>query len=161
MEENPAPADQVRGITGTALDPVVVEKIRSRWPELLRNIQPVALGALLRDADVGGTDNQGHLVLTFQHAFHCKKVSEATNLQRIEDVLVEVFHQPIAIRCLPKDEWKAQVSSQPQAGRQPRADRQSPASRAPRAKQPDIPLEEDELIRRAQEELGAVARIND
>ena len=167
VEENPAPADQTHGITGTSLDSVVVENIRDRWPELLRNIQPVALGALLRDADVGGTDNQGRLVLTFQHAFHCKKVSEATNLRRIEDVLVEVFHQPIAIRCLPRDEWKAQGSSQPQAGRrpqasrQPQADRRSPVSHAPRAKQPDIPLEEDELIRRAQEELGAVARIND
>ncbi|MCD6285345.1 MAG: DNA polymerase III subunit gamma/tau [Anaerolineae bacterium] len=160
-EESPAPADQARGITGTSLDPTVVENIRNRWPELLRNIQPVALGALLRDADVGGTDNQGRLVLTFQHAFHCKKVSEATNIRRIEDLLVEVFRQPIAIRCLPKDEWKAQRSSLPVVGAPPQAARRPPANRAPRVKQPDIPLEEDELIRRAQEELGAVARIND
>ena len=161
MEESPAPAGRARGVTGTSLDPTVVENIRNRWPELLRNIQPVALGALLRDADVGGTDNQGRLVLTFQHAFHCKKVSEATNIRRIEDLLVEVFRQPIAIRCLPKDEWKTQRSSLPMVGVPPEAGRQPPANRAPRVKQPGIPLEEDELIRRAQEELGAVARIND
>ncbi|MCJ7551221.1 MAG: DNA polymerase III subunit gamma/tau [Anaerolineae bacterium] len=158
--ESPTPANQTHGITGTAMDPVVVENVRSRWTELLRSIQPVTLGALLRDADVGGTDGQGHLVLTFQHAFHCKKVAETTNLRRIEDALVEVFHQPIAIRCLLRDEWTAQGSSRPQAGRPPEAGR-PPASRAPRAKEPDIPLEEDELIRRAQEELGAVARVND
>jgi DNA polymerase-3 subunit gamma/tau len=150
VEESPTtPANQAPGITGTAMDPVVVENVRNTWAELLRSIQPVTLGALLRDANVGGTDSQGHLVLTFQHAFHCKKVAETANLQRIEDALVEIFHRPIAIRCLLKDEWTAQGSSQPQA------------DRAPRAKQPVIPLEEDELIRRAQEELGAVARIND
>jgi hypothetical protein len=155
MKESPTPADQAPGITGTAMDPVVVESVRSRWGELLRSIQPVTLGALLRDSSVGGTDSQGHLVLTFQHAFHCKKVAETTNVRRIEDTLVEIFHQPIAIRCLLKDEWTAQGSSPPEARRLPLA------SRAPQAKQPDIPLEEDELIRRAQEELGAVARIND
>ena len=154
-KESPTPADQAPRITGTAMDPVVVESVRSRWGELLRSIQPVTLGALLRDASVGGTDSQGHLVLTFQHAFHCKKVAETTNVQRIEDTLVEIFHQPIAIRCLLKDEWTAQGSSPPEVRRLPLA------SRAPQAKQPDFPLEEDELIRRAQEELGAVARIND
>ena len=159
--ESPTPANQAHRITGTAMDPVVAENVRSRWAELLRSIQPVTLGALLRDADVGGTDSQGHLVLTFQHAFHCRKVAETTNIRRIEDALVEVFHQPIAIRCLLKDEWTAQGSSPPQASRPTEAGRRPPASRAPRSKQPDIPLEEDELIRRAQEELGAVARIND
>jgi len=159
-EQSPTPASQAPGITGTAMDPVVVEDVRSRWTELLRSIQPLTLGALLRDADVGGTDSQGHLVLTFQHAFHCKKVAETTNLRRIEQALVEIFHQPIAVRCLLKDEWTAQGSSQPQAGRRPQAGR-PPASPPRGAKQPVIPLEEDELIRRAQEELGAVARIND
>jgi len=140
-EESPTPADQVRGAAGTAMDPVVVGNVRDRWSELLRSIQPVTLRALLRDADVGGMDSKGHLVLAFQHAFHCKKVSETANLRQIEDALVEIFHQPIASR-------------QPQAVR-------TQASRVPRAPQPDIPLEEDELIRRAQEELGAVARVND
>ena len=153
--EGPTPADQAYGNSGTAMSPGVVENVRNRWPDLLRSIQPVTLRALLRDAHVGGTDNQGHLVLTFQHAFHCKKVSEATNVRRIEDVLVRVFDQSIAIRCLLRDEWQAQGPGRPQAGRQP------PASRAPRVKEPGIPLEEDELIRRAQEELGAVARVND
>jgi len=171
-EESPTPADQVRGAAGTAMDPVVVGNVRDRWSELLRSIQPVTLRALLRDADVGGMDSKGHLVLAFQHAFHCKKVSETANLRQIEDALVEIFHQPIAIRCLLKDEWAAQASSSPiasrspTAGRSPAASRQpqavrTQASRVPRAPQPDIPLEEDELIRRAQEELGAVARVND
>ena len=155
-EKGPTPTGQAGGITKTAMDPVVAENVSDAWAELLRSIQPVTLRALLRDADIGGMDSKGHLVLAFQHAFHCKKVSETANLRRIEDLLVEIFHQPIAIRCLLRDEWKAQRSSPPEAGRLRR-----PASRAPRAKQPDIPPEEDELIRRAQEELGAVARVND
>ena len=139
--------------SGSGLDPATIESIRSNWRELVSRIRPVSVGALLRDAEIGGTDSQGHLVLAFQHAFHCGKISEQENLSKVEEMLASAFSQEIRVRCLMQTDWEHQAS----AGRAGEA----PATRTGQQKVPAIPLEEDELIRRAQEELGAVAKIND
>ncbi len=143
----PPPATASESASGT-LDPAILESVTANWQEIIKQVQPVTLGALLRDASVGGTDAEGRLVLTFQHAFHCDKVSQESNLRRLEDLLARSFQQQVIIRCLLAEDWVgspgAAVTAKTGAGSARKAD--------------SIPPEEDELIRRAQEELGAVAR---
>ncbi|MBN1249784.1 MAG: DNA polymerase III subunit gamma/tau [Anaerolineae bacterium] len=157
-----AEPQQAGGVTqrASALDPAVVESIRSNWRELLSRIRPVSVGALLRDAEVGGTDSHGHLILAFQHTFHCGKISEQVNLLKVEEVLAGAFNQEIRVRCLMQDDWEHQTASKTSEAR-PAASGATPEKQPGRRQVPAIPLEEDELIRRAQEELGAVAKIND
>jgi DNA polymerase III gamma/tau subunit len=149
--ENSSPADELPSENAAALlDQGTVATIKANWSELIRQVQPIALGALLRDAIVGGTDPEGRLVLTFQHAFHCEKVSQESNLRRVEELLARSFHQQVVVRCLLMENWVPSTGSAPAGKTGTGARRRSDA----------IPPEEDELIRRAQEELGAVARTN-
>jgi len=138
-----APSTPAASLPDDRADPEFLVTIKAQWPSLLRAIRPVGLGALLRDAHVGGMDSQGRLVLAFQHDFHCAKVSETANIRRIEEAVAETFGQTITIHCLLGSAWQDPT----------------PAANAG-AKAAEIPVEEDELIRRAQEELGAVARLN-
>ncbi|MGC9467819.1 MAG: DNA polymerase III subunit gamma/tau [Anaerolineae bacterium] len=130
----------------TTLDSAVVETIRANWSEILRRMQPVMLGALLRDAEVGGLDDEGRLVLVFQHAFHCEKVAELANLKKIEAFLEQAFKQQITLRCVIGRDWEPTNAS-----------RGSTSSK----RNQSIPEEEDELIKRAHDELGAVVKIKE
>jgi hypothetical protein len=123
----------------------VVSSLTTNWQDLIRRIEPVTLGALLRDASVGGADGHGRLVLAFQHTFHCKRVAEDDNLRKVEEVLSQYTHQSIVVRCILAEEWQKPNPKPPKPAAQGKA----------------LTLAEDELIRRAQEELGAVAKIND
>jgi DNA polymerase-3 subunit gamma/tau len=127
------------------LDSSVVSSLTANWQDLIRRIEPVTLGALLRDASVGGGDDQGRLVLAFQHTFHRKRVAEDDNLRKVEEVLSQYTNQSIVVRCVLAEEWQ----------------KPNPKPAKPTAKGKALTLAEDELIRRAQEELGAVAKIND
>ncbi|MGC9349426.1 MAG: hypothetical protein ACP5JG_14905, partial [Anaerolineae bacterium] len=129
-----------------ALDSELVSKIRTYWRDIISRVKPVTLGALLRDAEVGGVDSEGRLVLTFQHTFHRERVSEASNLSKLEDSFAELIKRRLTLRCLLKDEWVPETSH---------------ASTSDGISTASDEEEEDELIRRAQEELGAVARVND
>jgi DNA polymerase III subunit gamma/tau len=147
----------------TGIDPQIVNSIRENWRELVNRIRPVSIGALLRDANVAGVDNQEQLVLAFQHSFHCGKISEQANMAKVEELLAATFNQQIRVRCLLEEEWLHQASE----AKEPDADSGAAAASGKQAKTtkqgdvPTIPLEEDELIRRAQEELGAVAKVNE
>ncbi len=121
----------------------VADTLRVNWGEIIKQVQPVMLGALLRDATVGGTDQEGHVVLLFQHTFHCERVSQEANLRKVEDYLTHTLNQTVRIRCALEQDWQAPKTK-------PRG----------KAKGAAISIEEDELIRRAQEELGAVPRLN-
>jgi DNA polymerase-3 subunit gamma/tau len=127
-----------------ATDSGVVDAAKANWSEIIKHVQPVMLGALLRDATVGGADQDGHLVLLFQHMFHCERVAQEANLRKVEDYLTQTFAQTVRIRCILEQDWQPSMA-------RPRNKSKSVA----------ISMEEDELIRRAQEELGAVPRLND
>ncbi|MGC9522612.1 MAG: DNA polymerase III subunit gamma/tau [Anaerolineae bacterium] len=150
------------------LEPGLVEAIKGKWSDIIQQIKPVMLGALLRDADVGGTDSEGRLVLAFKHTFHCGKVAETGNLSKVEEILERAAGRPITVRCLLEEDWQAAQRGGVQAtpgvkatlGTKGTSDAQRTGS-ASASKARDISLEEDELIRRAQEELGAVAKVND
>jgi len=152
--DKPTPApDATPPATGSVsesgtLDPAILESVTANWQEIIKQVQPVTLGALLRDASVGGTDAEGRLVLTFQHAFHCDKVSQESNLRRLEELLARSFQRQVIIRCLLAEDWAGSPGGAVTAK----------AGAVSARKADSIPPEEDELIRRAQEELGAVAR---
>ncbi|MCU0520351.1 MAG: DNA polymerase III subunit gamma/tau [Anaerolineae bacterium] len=134
----------VPGDGALAADSGMVDTAKANWLEIVKQVQPVHLGALLRDASVGGVDQDGHLVLLFQHAFHCERVAQEANARKVEDYLSQTFGQKVRLRCVMAQEWQA-PKTKPRGTTKPAA----------------IPIEEDELVRRAQQELGAVPRRND
>ena len=135
--------------TVTALDEAALSSIQANWSEVIKQVEPVMLGALLRDASVGGVDQEGRIVLAFQHSFHCEKVAQEPNLRKVEDILSRSLGQIVTLHCLLAENWSP-------PGTSGRASTGTSTKRGSSA----VPVEEDELIRRAQEELGAVARVN-
>ena len=152
----PASAEATAPASEKELDPDQVDVVKNNWQEIIKQVQPVNLGALLRDARVAGQDREGRLVLVFQHTFHCSKVAEQGNLRRLEDTLSRHISGPFSVRCVLEEDWQAHAPTGEVAGRP------APAKPAPSRKKPApaVPVEEDDLIRRAQEELGAVPRVN-
>lgn len=121
----------------------IVSTIEQKWRDILQS-QPIALGALLRDARVAGADAQGRLVLAFEHPFHCGKINEDENRRKVEETLSQACGQRVTVRCVLSKEWTP-------------IPRPSPAAAEARTEEPIQP-EEDVLLRRAQRELGAVAK---
>ncbi len=144
----PSPAATSAPKSGAALQ---LADVAPRWREVIDLVRPVnlSLSALLRDATPLATDAEGRLVLGFKHAFHRNKIDEDNGRRAVEDALATVFTHPVRVRCVLEKEWQAAASA--------------PAPAAPRQASPPPPPEEppdvleDELVRRAVEELGAVA----
>ena len=128
-----------------SIAPTVVDEIRERWQHIIGQVQPVHLGAVLRDAQPLGVDGDGFLILGFKHTFHRSKVDEETNRQTLETLLSKLFEQRILVRCVMETEWQPAASLPKQAAPAPAA--------------PANTLSDDELIRKAREELGAEVRI--
>lgn len=129
-------------------------KIREDWQYIIQEMPSISLGALLRDASVVGADEQGKLVLCFQHNFHCERVNDPENRRELENVLSEHVGGQVAVRCLMNGEWRppAQTSTETaNASGKEHVDSPPSASES---------VENDSLIRRAQEELGAVAKLD-
>jgi DNA polymerase III gamma/tau subunit len=160
---SPAPSEPAAS-SSSGIGSELLETIRTNWQGLIRQM-PVSIGALLRDASVGGLDSQSRLVLAFKHNFHCEKIAEDTNLRKLEGILSRAYGQTIPVYCVLEENWHPQQPRQPQqaAAKAGTPSQGSSASSQPDAEDSDdeTSLEEDELIRRAQEELGAVARMND
>ncbi len=139
-------ASELKPATGE-LDAGLVNTIKTNWSDIVAQFPPVPVGALLKDAGVGGVDNDGRLVLVFRHAFHQSRVAENENRRIVEEKLEQIFQTSVLIRCLLAEDWQTSAGS-------------TPARKSKTASSPNgIPPEEDELIRRAQEELGAVPKI--
>ena len=127
--------------TAAALPPDLVQKLAEGWRDLIRQIQPVSLGALLRDAQVGGSDPTGKLVLVFEHVFHCGKVNEDGNRRKVEEMLTQAAGQKMGVRCMLTKDWQGQTAEKPLG-----------------TTSATVQLEQDELVQRARAELGAVPK---
>jgi hypothetical protein len=138
-------------VPATELTAEQVSVIRQQWRQTVGKIQPITLAALLRDAKIVGPDGEGRLVLTFKHAFHRDKVNQEGNRQKVEQALSRIHQQHIIINCMLEKDWSAPAA--PPAA-PPVASHQPPPPEAP-------PETEDELVKRAQEELGAVPRFSE
>jgi DNA polymerase-3 subunit gamma/tau len=134
-------------------DTNLAAKVQESWQGVIQRMKNVSLGALLRDASVAGIDEQGKLVLTFQHTFHRQKVDDPVNRQELENVLTNNFNVQVNVRCLMNGDWLPPEHTV--ASAEDNANLDEPSSLAS-----DI-VEEDVLIRRAQEELGAVAKVDE
>lgn len=124
----------------------LIDKLRQRWDVIVKRVKPVTLGALLRDAHVGGVDDSGRLVLAFQHEFHRDRLTTPENQRHLEDILSQITNRKVAVRCLMAGEWQNEAVARVSEAAQTQA---------------EVSLEEDELIRRAQQELGAVPRVQE
>ena len=161
-----------------------VGKIREHWREIVGRVQSanVSLGALLRGAKPLGVDLEGRLVLGFRHKFHRDRVQQDENRRQVEDILSNMFSQKMIVRC-EADSWQppaqaasSDASSKPASKPSPQKSSSfsssSPAedkatSASPEAQGDESGGEdssdegEDELVRRAKEELGAVAKVGE
>jgi DNA polymerase-3 subunit gamma/tau len=149
VEENdrtPEEADGSDAATSQTLEPELVDKLRQRWDAIVKRIKPVTLGALLRDAHVGGVDDSGRLVLAFRHEFHRDRLATPQNQRQLEDILSQIVDRTVTVRCLMAREWQSEATERVSQVVQTQA---------------EVSLEEDELIRRAQQELGAVPRVQE
>ncbi len=163
----PPPAQSQPSAKGPAnVTPEMAGMVNARWREVLAQVRPVNLGAFLRDGHPIDVDGDGFLVLGFQHTLHCNNVDKEANRGIVETFLSQMFGQRIFVRCVMEKEWQpgaATAASKPAAvpkngaASQPRAKAAPPV--VPPPPEPPDSLSDDELIRRAREELGAEVRI--
>jgi DNA polymerase-3 subunit gamma/tau len=148
--------------------PEMAEMVNARWREVLAQVRPVNLGAFLRDGHPIDVDGDGFLVLGFQHTLHCNNVDKEANRSIVETFLSQMFGQRILVRCVMEKDWQSGAAP---AASKPAAAAKTGAASQPRAKaappivppppEPPDPLSDDELIRRAREELGAEVRMGE
>jgi hypothetical protein len=155
------------GVTPEGVDATLCATIDDRWRDVVGQVRPVNLGAFLRDAHPVGVDADGFLVLGFQHTLHRNNVDKESNRSIVETHLSQTFGQRILVRCVMEKEWQpgaAPAPAPPETGGAPKTRATSRAKPAPKVvpppPEPPDPLADDELIRRAREELGAEVKIN-
>ncbi|MGC9393811.1 MAG: DNA polymerase III subunit gamma/tau [Anaerolineae bacterium] len=172
VRATPSPAKQsgppqkstAGSVAPETIDEALSITINDRWRELVGQVRPVNLGAFLRDAHPVGVDADGFLVLGFQHTLHCNNVDKESNRSIVEKHLSRIFGQRIFVRCVLEKEWQpAPVPPTPKNGAGSKSEATSRAKTAAVDQSPreaSDPLPDDELIRRAKEELGAEVKIN-
>ncbi len=175
-EAKPAAATPPATQTSPALS---IEQIREQWRDILQQMRKAeslkSVAALLHGGQPMGYNPQGALVIGFRHTFHRNKVNTDENRIAVEEFLSNLFNSPIRVRCELEKEVPAALSSLPPTMTSPEkkengATTSKPKADAPpkvRAKRPPPPeppvesWEEDELIKRAKRELGAVPHLKD
>jgi hypothetical protein len=144
----------------------LLKAIAEAWRgEINKLVKPLnmMLSGILIDCRPVHLDDQGNLTLTAKSAFHTNKVNEDANRQVLEEVLKQKFGQNFHVRCVPEKEWRGPTGSTPAP---------APVSTAPAATPPSAPVSapaqpakpvddplQDEVVRRAMDELGAVPKI--
>ncbi|MBN1873840.1 MAG: DNA polymerase III subunit gamma/tau [Anaerolineae bacterium] len=141
----------------TGISPALVSRFMEQWRDVVRQVQPVNLGALLRDANPLGADTDGMLVLGFQHTFHREKVNEEDNRRKVEDSLSHIGGQQVRVRCVLAKDWtppQSPAATKPGPAQRTTASHTSPPPPEPPSDPVEVQLEE--LAQRAEDELGAV-----
>jgi hypothetical protein len=163
-QSSPSRESPAAGVVPEMIDEALSTAINDRWREVVGQVRPVNLGAFLRDASPVGVDSDGFLVLGFQHTLHRNNVDKESNRSIVETHLSQMFGQRILVRCVMEKEWQPGTAPVP-----PKNDAVTKSKATSRAKTaaaaPPLPespdsLTDDELIRRAREELGAEVKIN-
>ncbi len=152
------PAPAAGGGAGGQLKPIA-----DAWAEVVNLVKPLnmMLSALLRDCRPVYLDVQGQLTLTAKSSFHSNKVNEEANRQILEGVLRQKFGQAFQVRCVPEKEWRGSTGSTPAPAPVSSAPA-SPSAPVSTPAQPSKPVDDplqDEVVRRAMDELGAVPKI--
>ncbi len=152
------------GVASVGVDTALYAAVNERWRDVVGQLRPVNLGAFLRDGRPLGVDTDGFLVVGFQHALHRNNVDKESNRGIVEAHLSQMFGQRILVRCVMEKEWQpgaapAQPGTTPKPTAPSRA-KTAPAVVPPPPEPPDS-FADEELIRRAREELGAEVRIGE
>ncbi len=143
-------------VPAASVTPAIVSTAKERWRDVIAQVRPINLGAFLRDAQPMGVDGEGFLVLGFQHTLHRNNVDKESNRQIVETFLSQMLGQKILVRCVMEKEW--QPGATPVQTAPSRA--KTASALVPPPPEPPDPLADDELVRRAMEELGAEVKIN-
>ncbi len=128
-----------------------ISQLDERWKDAINQIRrvDVSLSALLNDARPIDRDSTGAVVLGFRHKFHRNKVSSEEQLRVVDELLSTFFNQPLRVRCVLEKEW--------QGTEKPPKHRPQSAPPPP-PEMPPEPEDEDLLVQRAVNELGAVPK---
>jgi len=143
----------------------------TRWNEIIAAMKKLGpqLQALYRDTRPLGSEPGVDLVIGFRYPILCQKAGQDDNRRKVEQFLSGFFGQPVRVRCIVADQWQPATHNSPSAAAPvPRAassanpaprpaDSATSATTRPRpvSSRPPDPLD-DEVVRRAMEELGAV-----
>jgi DNA polymerase-3 subunit gamma/tau len=144
------------------VSPALAKTIAQRWDDVVSKIRPFNLGAFLRDAKPASVDADGFLVLAFQHEFHRNNVNKDANRRVIEDFLTKAFQHRVGVRCVLAQEWTpAPAETGPAEAQEEAPEEDQEEDAAASSPQPPDPVEDDELVRRATEELGAEVKVTE
>lgn len=166
------PREETSPAAATATD-IPWQEMDQKWRSILQDMRRVdnlrSVAALLHSAHPAGVSQDGKLILSFKHAFHRNKVNADDNRHAVEQFLSAMVNSQINVHCvLEKDLPSALAASPVRVARK----KDKPAEISPTPPEPvampDPPeeppvesWENDELIRRAKEELGAVPKIKE
>ncbi len=133
--DRPAPPATEPDSPPSSATACTLDEVASRWSALLSEIRSrnLSLEALLRSCRPVAVE-ENTVLLGFEHAFHKGRVGEENNRRLVEDTLTRLLGRSVQVRCVLSQENSAPVQASP-----------SSAS----------PSEEDPLIQRAMQELGA------
>jgi hypothetical protein len=125
-------------------DGLSVEEVRRHWTGFLDALRPkdLSLEALMRSCEPVGVEKDV-IVLSFDHKFHRSKVEEDKKRHTVEDVLSDLFGQPLRVRCVMNRHSESRPA---QKTNQQREDESSSS---------ESDVSDDPLVRMAVDELGA------
>lgn len=92
--------------------PVVsLEEMNSHWQEIVEKTKPASAKMSLKNGRVVSISGM-KVTVAFSARFHCERVSEKEALHNIEDVLREIFRQPLRLSCILEQDRGIPASSE-------------------------------------------------
>ncbi len=149
---------------GAAAEGSIYAEAVTRWSELfaaMRKLGP-QLQALYRDARPLGSEPGIELVIGFRYPIICQRAAQEANRQKVEQFMSSFFGRPVRIKCVELEKWQPTTRSAPTPAQPtPRPSATTPTTPrppAPTARPSSMPPDpmDDEVVRRAMDELGAV-----
>ncbi len=143
-----------------ATDDALLQRLRSRWQEVLRLVRPMDKDAeaFLRGAEPVRVED-GQLVLAFRYEFHKKRFESQGCQMVVSQALAQVLGQAVPVKCtlLGEQGRAAKPARQPSTpARSPEPTPPAPAvEESTRTESGQDDVAEDPLIRTAVEKLGA------
>ncbi len=83
-----------------------VEVVREHWLDVLKKTKPPAVRMSLKNGRVSHVEGR-NIFLCFPSAFHRDKVAQVDAARGIEEILTEIFKQPVRIQCVLDQETPA------------------------------------------------------
>ncbi len=154
----PAPEEPIAppaGVEGSAIYAQAV----TRWSEVITAMRKLGaqLQALYRDTRPLGSEPGVDLVIGFRYPILCQRATQEENHKKVEAFLSTFFGQPVRVKCVLAEGWRPPAAAQP-APTSAAPSKPAPLASTPPSRRPAMPPDpmDDEVVRRAMDELGAV-----